>query len=309
MFTSEHASGAKVLIGPSSFADADRAPLDRLISSGFQVIANPVKRKLDKSELRALLGEGPVGLIAGLEPLDRDVLTGSTLKVISRCGSGMTNVDLVAARELGIKVFNTPSAPANAVAEMTLGCLLGLLRHVTAANTSMHARAWEKRLGAELRGKTVAVVGYGRIGQQVGRLLLAFGAEVVAVDPVRPETAEARWLPLDDALRVADVVTIHASGEECLLGAREFGLMKPGACLLNAARGGLIDEQALLEALDGGRIARAWLDTFREEPYRGPLCDYPQVMMTPHLGSYTAECRRSMEMEAVENLLRGLADR
>lgn len=295
------------MIGPSSFAAIDSEPMNRLVESGCTVIDNPYNRKLSKDELFELLADDVTGLIAGLEPLDRDVLERSSIKVISRCGSGMSNVDIVAAKKLGIKVFSTPFGPTNAVAELTLACLLSLLREIPQINNSMHRKRWEKRIGLELHSKRAAVIGYGRIGQRVGELLLAFDTEVIAIDPEYDGSCNnIKKMKLHEALTVVDIVTIHSSGTELLLGKKEFEVMKQGAFILNAARGELVDESALVDALDSGKVAGAWMDTYSEEPYSGPLCDYSQVILTPHIGSYTAECRVAMETEAVENLLKGL---
>jgi D-3-phosphoglycerate dehydrogenase len=296
----------KVLLGPSSFAEVDRSPLDKLMSANFEVIDNPYKRKLTEDELFKLL-PGVEGLIAGLEPLNRRVLEASCLKVISRCGSGLSNIDLPAARELGIVVRNTPSGPTTAVAELTLGCLLCLLRQVPQMNHALHQKTWTKRVGRQLHGSCVAVIGFGEIGKKVGKLLYACGARVVAVDPLFSGIVDnIEIVPLGDALKQADIITIHASGEDCLLGSSEFDLMKEGVYILNAARGGLLDEKVLAEAIDNKKVAGAWLDTFNKEPYDGILCKYDEVILTPHIGSYTRECRRDMEMEAVENLINSL---
>ena len=288
----------KVLIGPSSFAAADKEPMKRLLEAGIEVIDNPFKRKLTKEELLKLL-PGIIGLIAGLETLDREVMETSDLKVISRCGSGMSNVDIQAAKEMGILVFNTPLAPVTAVAELTVGCLLSLIRQIPQANSDTHDRKWTKRIGRQLKGMEVAVIGFGNIGRRVGELVAAFGARVMAVDPALSD----QTINLKDAIKQADAILVHAGGEDCILGEGEFNLMKQGVYLLNAARGGLIDENALKKALDDGKVAGAWLDTFKEEPYSGPLSDYSQVILTPHIGSYTAECRKAMELEAAKNLI------
>ena len=156
----------------------------------------------------------------------------------------------------------------------------------------------------QLEGKTVVVIGLGRIGRKVVSLLKPFNVRLFAVDPdVREEIDGVEILPLDKALTEADIITIHSSGEQQIIGDDEFRLIKRGAFLLNAARGGLINESSLIRAVESGKIAGAWLDTFSAEPYCGPLIKYPQVMLTPHVGSYTLECRKSMEMEAVENLI------
>lgn len=295
----------RILIAPSTFGAVDNAPMKRLQQAGAHIIQNPFKRKLTKEELHSLL-PGVIGLIAGLEPLTRDVLERSQLKVISRCGVGLSNVDLQAAAHLGIVVRSTPDAPTTAVAELTVGAMLSLLRMVGWMDRDLHDGVWNKKIGLQLEGKTVVIIGFGRIGQKVASLLAPFNAKIIAVDPFRTDCSAVPVLPLHDALRQADIVTAHCSGETCILGEKEFKLLKPGAFVLNGARGGVIDEKALMKSLDEGQVAGAWLDSFEEEPYRGPLTKYPQVILTPHVGSYTQECRTRMELEAVDNLLAAL---
>ena len=297
----------RILIGPSSFGKPDAAPLALLVSNGLTVVPNPFGRKLTKAELLQLL-PGITGLIAGLEVLDREVLAQSELKVISRCGTGMSNVDVEAAKQLGVRVYSTPSGPTRAVAELTIGCLLALLRQAPLMDRAMRDGRWDKRVGRQLHGMQVLIVGYGRIGRLVGELLRPFGVELMVHDPLYPGSGAGRppGLELAAALPQADVITLHANGEGCLLGPAEFGRMKDGVFLLNAARGGLIDEPALCQALDTGKVAGAWLDTFANEPYTGRLLAYEQVLLTPHVASYTEEGRRQMELEAVNNLLEGL---
>lgn len=294
----------KILLGPSTFGELDKAPLNRLTDAGWTIIENPYKRKLTKSELLDLLTEDVVGIIAGIEPLDREVIQTSNLKVISRCGSGMTNVDIKSAEEFGIKVCSTPYGPTEAVAELTLGALLSLLRMIPLMDRDLHNGIWKKKIGSQLGGKTILIVGFGRIGKRIAELLEPFHVKIIIVDPfLKDYQGNYTTLSLGEALPLADIITLHLSGEETILSAREFQLIKPGAFLLNAARGGLIDEGALYNALKNGKIQGAWLDTFSSEPYTGPLTEFSQAILTPHIGSYTRECRRSMEMESVENLL------
>lgn len=300
------ASRPRILIGPSSFGAVDGAPLQRLRDAGFDVIQNPFGRKLSAQELVQLL-PGVIGVIAGLEPLGRTVLERSEIRVISRCGSGMSNVDLEAAQRLCIAVRNTPDAPTSAVAELTIAAMLALLRRVVPMNADLHDGRWTRLAGAQIEGKTVAVVGFGRVGRRVAHLLLAFGAKVIAVDPgVNRVDPPIELASLTDALPHADILTLHASGDDTVVGRAELLRVKPGALVLNCGRGGLLDEAALCEALGSGRVAGAWVDAFRDEPYCGPLTRYPQVLLTPHVGSFTVECRRRMEMEAVDNLLEAL---
>lgn len=302
------AATKRVMIGPSTFSAVGHDPLDRLKQAGMDVIMNPYGRKLTKPELQALL-PGVVGLIAGLEPLSRDVLERSDLKVISRCGAGLSNVDLEAARDLRIKVTSTPDAPTTAVAELTVGAAIALMRHLSQMDRDLHQGRWFKRIGGQLEGRTVLIIGLGRIGRRVAMLLRPFNARLLAVDPARSAPAhDVEMCSMRAGLAQADLVTLHASGEAEILGDREFENLKPGAFLLNVARGALVNEAALCRALDANVVAGAWLDTFSEEPYDGPLIKYSQVILTPHIGSSTVECRRRMEMEAVENLLAALAD-
>ena len=297
-----------ILIGPSSFGALDPAPLNTLKSAGFEVINNPFGRKLIKGELLELL-QGVRGLVAGLEPLDREVLEKSNLEVISRCGSGMSNVDLEAAKELGIEVFSTPHGPTTAVAELTLGALLSLLRMIPIMDRDLHKGNWSKRIGRQLERKTVAIVGFGRIGRRFAELLAPFSTRILVVDPfLRDFTEKLPVLTLEEALPQADIVTLHSSGESIIIGENEFNLIKSGAFLLNAARGDLIDEDALVKSLEEGKIQGAWIDTFSQEPYSGPLTKFEQVILTPHVGSYSFECRRAMETESVGNLINAFKD-
>lgn len=293
----------KILIGPSSFGEKDSGPFTKLLEHGFEVINNPYRRKLTYSELKQLL-VGAVGLIAGLETINRDIMQESSLKVISRCGVDISNIDLEAAKELGIIIKNTPDAPTIAVAEMTLGALIGLMRMLPAMNQNLHDKKWDKRIGVQLCGKKVLIIGFGRIGRYVARLLRPFNVELLAVDPaLKGEIEQVPIVSLQEALPQADIITLHVSGIAKVLGKREISLMKEGVFILNSARGGVIDEESLLHAIKNGKVAGAWIDTFTEEPYSGTLTDCPQVILTPHVGSYTMECRKRMEMETVDNLI------
>lgn len=296
----------KVLLGPSSFGEFDADPLNYLKETGYEIILNPYKRKLTKRELFELLKDDVLGIIAGLEPLDREVLEKTKLKVISRCGSGLSNVDQKTAKELEIKVFSTPDGPTLAVAELTIGIILSLLRFITRMNQDLHEGKWNKRTGFQLKDKNVVIIGFGHIGQKVASLLKPFKAHIIVVDPYlkKMNFKNVELLPLNTALKKADIVTIHCSGEEEVLGEKQFCLMKKGSLVLNAARGSVINEDALIKALDAGRVSGAWLDTFCKEPYDGCLRSYPQVILTPHVGSYTVEGRKKMEMDAVSSLVK-----
>ena len=299
-----------VAIGPSSFAAKDSTPLDMLREAGIEVKPNPFGRRLTEDEIITQL-EGVDGLVAGLEPLNRKVISSAAprLKAIARVGIGVTNVDFDAAAEFSVKVSSTPDGPVAAVAELTVTALLTLIRGVLPMNAALHRGEWTKDIGSGLLGTKVLLIGYGRIGHRTGELLRAFGAELLVYDPlVAPASLEngERAVSLAEGLAEAEVISLHASGEACILDADAFATMSDGVVLLNSARGGLVDETELVAALDLGKVAAAWFDAFWQEPYSGPLVGYEQVLLTPHVGTYTKQCRSGMETEAVRNLLRDL---
>ena len=308
----------KLLITTSSFGGKDDAALTVLRDAGYEAVLNPFGRTLTEPEITALLAEHrPAGLIAGLEPLTRPVLQSavSHLKVVSRCGTGVDNVDLAAAKELGIAVLNTPAAPAEAVAELSLGLILALIRNVVAHDQMVRAGTWKKRMGLLLSEITVGIVGLGRVGKRVAAILRPLGTKVIATD-VMPDhdwiaAHGVSLMSLPQLLAASDIVSLHlpyASGElHRLMNAERIAAMRPGSFLINTSRGALIDEQAVSEALHSGHLAGAAIDTFEQEPYTGLLLQAPNVILSPHAGSYARATRNRMELEAAQNLTAGLA--
>lgn len=302
----------KIVITTTSFAKFDNSPLQFLLNSGYEVVLNPYGRELAGEEVIKLAADA-AGLIAGTESLDRSVLENlPCLRIISRCGAGMDNVDLEAAEKLNIKVFNTPFGPTLAVAELTVGLILNLLRKTTLMDREIRAGIWKKHMGNLLHGKRVGIIGFGRIGQKTGELLRALGCEIGYYDSLTIEglkDLKIERMGMDELLRKSDIVTIHVSGkyEKPLLGAKEIEMMKKGAWLVNVARGGLVDEEALLNALQNGRLAGAALDVFKKEPYNGLFSKLENIILTPHIGSYAKEARTEMEMEAAKNLIKGIS--
>jgi D-3-phosphoglycerate dehydrogenase len=299
----------RIAITTSTFGKESSEPVDMLRAAGFTLVFNPHGRKLTKPETIELVS--PVdGLIAGTEALDREVLSQlPRLRVISRVGTAMDNVDRICAAERCIPVYNTPDGPTDGVAELTLGGLLALLRRVPQADASIRRGEFAKPMGRLLRGKTVAIVGLGRIGKALVRLLQPFAVTVLAVDPVRDEKFAAeynvRYVALEEALPLADVVSLHLAGSPRapLFAAPQLAQMKAGAVLVNVARGGWIDEGALMEALQSGHLGGAYLDVFAAEPYKGPLTGVENVVLTSHIGSYALECRVGMEVEAAGKVI------
>lgn len=297
-----------ILITTSSFQVEKCPPLDQLVNAGFTIVVNPFGRKLTEQEIGTLLEQyTPIGMIAGVEPLTSAVIEKSEgLRVISRCGVGTDSVDLDAAHKKEISVTITPGGPTAAVSELTLSLMLDTCRRVTEADRNVRNGEWGALMGRLLASQTVGLIGFGRIGQAVGRLCLAFGATVIAFDPIGHSDNDIKLVPLDDLLEQADIVSLHVpliDGTRGLMNAERISRMKKGGILINAARGGLVDEAALRQALDAGDLAAAALDCYEEEPYQGPLIDCPTAVLTAHMGSYAKEARALMEREAAENLL------
>jgi len=297
-----------IAISTSSFGKESAQPLDSLRKAGFEIRPNPHGRTLTTDEARAHL-DGVVGLVAGTEKLTGELMRGlPQLKCISRVGVGMDSVDLGAAKELGITVVNTPEAHVDAVAELTLAGLMSLLRGVVASDASIRAGKFDKPMGRLLRGKTVGIIGYGRVARAVAKLVTAFDCPVIASDVVRGH-AGVDYVELDDLLGRADIVSLHlpySKQAHNLIGAAQLAKLKPDAIVVNTARGGLIDEAALASHLGSHPKAGAYLDCFEKEPYSGPLANLPNVVVTSHIGSYAREARVRMETEAVANLLAAL---
>lgn len=307
-----------ILITTSTFAQFDLHPLDLLRNAGYEPVLNPHGRKLSTGELAEMMTmHQPVGLLAGTEKISGEVLRAhsSHLKVVSRVGTGMDNVDSAAAFHLGIQVYRTPDAPTRAVAELTVGIMLSLLRKIARADRELRNGAWNPYMGNLLSGKTVGIIGCGRIGRNVARILKnGFGADVVAYDLVMDASMMEKIgvkfaSSLEELLEQADIVSLHVPGNDSgapVLGAGQLNRMKPGALLINTARGGLADENELKVRVDDGRLGGVGLDVYGKEPYAGPLLGCANTLLTMHMGSYAVESRINMETEAVLNLLEGL---
>ena len=306
----------KILISSRSFEKTNKDARTLLSEAGYDVVSNPLGKKLNEDEIIALLDEHTVGILAGTEKITKRVMQAApALKVISRYGVGMDGVDLAAAKELGIKIVNTPHAPTQAVAELALALILNSYRKISAADRGIRSETWSAQLGNLLYRKTIGVIGLGRIGKTVVRLLKPFNVNILAYDPYADvrfaERHSVTLCPLNQLLEMSDVVTLHTpllKETHHLIGQNELELMKSTATLINTARGPLVDEEALIDALENNKIAGAALDVFESEPYSGELKKFDNIILTPHIGSCAKETREIMGTEAVENLLTALGD-
>ena len=270
-----------------------------------------VETNPDEEKLITLVTEhSPKGIIAGLEPFTRRVLQASKgLRVVSRIGTGIDNVDKEAACELNIEVKRTPDAPIISVAEMTVTMMLCLIKKLNIMDTWMKKGLWQKAKGHDLANKKVGIIGCGRIGVKVAELLNNFGCKFIGYDTEVKQHALIRMGSLDTLLKESDIITLHlpyTPETRNIIGRDTLNLIKPTAILLNLARGGLVDEDALCEALDTNRIAGCGFDCFSNEPYKGKLQKYENVILTPHAASSSVEGRERMESEALKNLIEAL---
>jgi D-3-phosphoglycerate dehydrogenase len=303
-----------VLIGSRSFGQAFPEHLKELEKAGCEVMPNKVGRAYRAAELMELLA-GKDAIITGTDELTAKVINSADrLKTIAKHGVGLETIDLEAARARGIVVSATPGAIHESVADLTLALVLALARSIIPAHLSTRAGGWKPFFGMELKGKTLGIVGLGRIGKAVCDRARAFGMTVIAHDPCPDEGFSAgrgvEYVSLKTLLAKSDVVTLHAPADEAaapLIGRAELAAMKKSAFLINTARGKLVDEDALLSALREGRLAGAGLDTFMNEPPAGSaLLELENVVLTPHQGGRTIDGQRRMGEMTIENCLKAL---
>jgi len=281
----------------------------RLKEAGLEVVE---RTGMSPEELAAELAKGYDAVVVRSATKVRKAAIDAAvgLKLIVRAGVGLDNIDVEYAREKGIQVRNTPRASTDSVAELALAHMLALARALPQATISLREGRWEKKAfkGIELAGKTLGVVGIGRIGQAVAKRALCLGMRVIAFDKFVKESPlpQVRMVSLEELLREADFVTLHVPADPAgpVIGEQEIARMKEGAYLINCARGGVIDESALLAALDSGKLAGAGLDVFEEEPPTDmELLRHPKVSLTPHIGAQTKEAQARVGDEVVDILL------
>lgn len=297
-----------------------------LENAGFQVQTD----KVAQDDLASFIKESQVVAVlvrSATQITETELKSWDGLKAIGRAGVGLDNIDLKCAEELGIAVCNTPAASSQSVAELVLGHLFTTSRFLQLSNREMPVtgatefgklkKSYSK--GVELQGKTLGIVGIGRIGQALAKMALGLGMKVVAHDPFIPQVGISfevhiygevsitlSTVSLDDLLAQSDFISLHVPKpkEGALIGAPEFGKMRDGVIIANAARGGVIDEDALLEALESGKVSAAGLDVFENEPApREDLLNHPRISVTPHIGASTNEAQTRIGIELAEKII------
>ncbi|MFN3466117.1 MAG: phosphoglycerate dehydrogenase [Candidatus Brocadiales bacterium] len=304
----------KVLLADSLAKECE----DILSRAGLEVVTRP---GISQEELKREI-KGYEGLIlrSGVKISDEVLAGAERLKAICRAGIGVDNVDIEEATKRGVIVMNTPEGNAVSAAEHTIGLLFAVARKISQAHKSLQKGEWkrDKFIGHQIEGKTLGVIGLGRIGRQVTKRAVALEMKVIAFDPfISPDIAakySIQWTStLEELLAQSDFITIHVplnASTRNLITKREFSLMKPGVILINAARGGIVNEKDLYEALVSGRVAGAALDVFEVEPPKGnKLLELEQVVATPHLGAQTVEAQKAVAVEAAEQIADALLGR
>jgi D-3-phosphoglycerate dehydrogenase len=282
---------------------------------GYEITAE----HFDKDELISKVADYDALVIRSATKATKEVIeAGRNLKVIARAGTGLDNVDLVTAKEKGIKVVNTPGANSVSVAELAIGLMLGLFRHIPRGTKGIKEGLWEKKAlkGFELYQKTVGIIGFGTIGKQVAERLLAFGCKILAFDVVKDNGGlNVAFAELDEIYAKADIITLHTpllDATKKMLNADAFAKMKEGVFIIDAARGGIIDEAALCDNIENGKVAGAALDVFEVEPptdeLRKKLVSFDNVICTPHIGASTYEAQVRVGEQIVDNLMKAIKE-
>jgi D-3-phosphoglycerate dehydrogenase len=305
----------KILVTPRSFGKVDRLPVRMLEEIGWNIIFNTTGRIFTEDELAAVVAAVD-GIIIGIDPLTARVINAAKhLKVISKYGVGVDNIDIGAAKQQGILVAYTPGVNSSAVAELAFGLALNVARKISTADRAIHnGDLTGQYSGIELEGKTLGILGTGRIGKQLALLAKGFKMKIICYDLFPDESwagaTGAQYLTLTDLLRQADLISCHLPLTEAthhLISAKELLLVKPGAIIINTARGEIIDENALYEALVNKRLLGAGLDVTESEPVTASrLIGLDNVVLTPHSGAHTREAIEKMGRLAAQNLIAGL---
>ena len=302
----------KALITTVPFGAIDPTPIKIMEQAGLDFMINPHNTRLTEEQLLDLVPNFDI-LIAGTEQITKSVINNApNLRLISRVGIGLDSVDLETCRAKGVAVSYTPDAPSPAVAEMTIGLMVSVLRNFHVANLGLHRGDWQRHYGKRLEDLTVGLLGLGRIGSQVARHLKSFKPKRILVNRLQHQVPDdlvdtVQLVDFSTLIAESDLVSLHlplTQSTKGLISADALSSMKEGAVIINTSRGGIVDEDALASALQVGNIAGAAVDVFENEPYQGPLTDIENCHLTCHMGSMSFDCRTRMEIEATQEAVR-----
>jgi len=300
----------KIYVALSSFGQFGIDPINLLEESGHEFEINQTGRRLTEPEVIKMCSDS-VGIVAGIEPYTENVLSSlKNLRCISRAGVGIDNIDLDYAEKSDIKIRNTPKVVIRPVVELTIALIFGLLRKTAEHTKLMRAGEWKRVIGNNLKGRQVGIIGTGRIGKIVCETLSILGARVSAYD-VQPDdiwskTQSIAYVSLEALLSHSDIISLHASvdgNSKSIIGKEEISRMKKGVIIINTSRGNHIDENAIYDGIKSGKIGSLGIDVYNNEPYKGNLLEFENVLLTPHIATFTRESRLEMEVQATLNLL------
>lgn len=293
----------KIFVGPSSFAEFDNYPLEILKKNNFQIINNPFKRKIIDKEFKEILGKDVIGTIAGLESYNENTLNDSSVKVISRVGSGIDNIDFDYINKNNIKLFRTEDGPTDSVAELTISMMINLVRQSFVVVNDMKRRVWKRQTGHEIKNKNIVIIGYGKIGQKVSEILSTFCNKIHIVDPYI-KSKKFNNITFEESLEIGEIFTIHTNSKNTFFNIDDLKKVKNNIYILNSSRGHNLDEESISYGIQNNLIHGVWIDVFNDEPYKtGKYFNNDKIILTPHTASFTVESRIKMEVDAVLNLV------
>lgn len=306
----------KIFISTSPFGEIDPEPIELLKATGWEFKVNPFERKLTPEEVGEMAADCD-GLIAGTEDINVVLEKAEKLKIVSRVGIGLDSVPLEKCRKMGITVTYTPDAVTMAVAELTVGIMITLTRHVCSADRQIRKGLWKRRQGKRIGKSVIGIIGFGRVGTNTVRLLAPFNPAEILVNDIlnkneiiekfRNKGVNISFTDKEKIYKSADIISLHVPLTDLtknMINKKTLSLFNRDAYILNLARGGIVNEAELLSALENGSIAGAALDCFAEEPYNGALSERDNVILTQHMGSCSYDCRAAMEIEATRDMIR-----
>ena len=307
----------KIFVSTLPFGEIDHSPREALHQTGWEILYNPLSRKLTPEEV-AEFAKDVDGIVASTENLQPLIEANPNLKIISRVGIGLDSVPLALCRKKQITVCYTPDAVTMGVAEMVIGAMIAMTRYLPQSDQMIRKKKWKRLIGKRLEHSVIGIIGFGRVGYQVARLLTSFQPQKILVNDLKDKTQELETLRSVSNLAIeqveknivyqhADILTLHlplSPKTRHLFDHSVLKQMKSSAYLLNYARGEIVDEVALYQALLEQKIAGAVLDVFEKEPYQGPLTELENIVLTAHMGSCAEDCRFQMELQATQEIIR-----
>ncbi|EMO24097.1 phosphoglycerate dehydrogenase [Leptospira santarosai] len=307
----------KIFISTYPFGFYNPEPMEILNRAGWEIVTNPLKRKLTALEVSEFAKEAD-GIIAGTEDLTPLIHKNRNLKIISRVGIGLDSVPLNLCKERGIAVTYTPDAVTMAVVELTIGLMISSTRRVVLAHQELKNGGWSRFTGKRLGESTIGIIGIGRVGLNVIRILSEFNPKMILMNDLKDKRKEVseilnsksipyRFVEKDEIYSASDIISLHvplSHKTKNLIGDREFNLFSKDSFLINTARGGIVNEVDLYNALKSNRIGGAAIDVFEQEPYKGNLTELDNIILTEHMGSCSYDCRLLMEKGSAEEIVR-----